>query len=130
MKTIIQLSQVPPSLNSIWRVNTKPKSGKKASMYKVQRYNTWANAAGWEMNTHNINKHRWNIPVYVTVAMRRPNANSDLDNRLKCLGDLLEAHGILENDKLIHGWNAYWSDSLPEGVAVEIAITSADPVAA
>lgn len=28
---------------------------------------------------------------------------------------------------MIEGWNVYWSSSLPDGIAAEIAISDADP---
>lgn len=68
-------------------------------------------------------------PVYVTIAMRRPSANSDLDNRLKGIGDLLQEIGAIANDKHIMGWNAFWFE-LPPGIAAEISIVDAERVAA
>ena len=86
-------------------------------------YVGWAAAVGHQVNRQMEGQPKWTGPVYVTVAMRCPRANSDIDNRLKGLGDLLQAHGVIANDKHIHGWNAFWSDTLPEGIAAEISIT-------
>lgn len=122
MKTIIQLSELPPSVNHIYR---RTKTG----MTKTAKYRAWAKGAGWDAKCtiHGITK--WDCPVFITVAMRRPRANSDLDNRLKGIGDLLQDAGIILNDKQIHGWNVWWTTTLalPDGVAAEISITAADP---
>lgn len=123
MKTRIQLSHLPPSVNHIYRHTRK-------GTFKTEAYNTWANAVGYDISRQMARgkQPRWSQPVYVTLAMRRPvNGTADIDNRLKGIGDLLQSHGIVANDKLIHGWNAYWSDALPSGVAAEISITAADP---
>jgi len=120
MKTRLQLEALPPSVNHIYRHT-------KRGTFKTAEYNTWANAVGYQVNRQMAGQPKWNEPVYVTLAMRRPRANCDVDNRLKGFGDLLQSHGVISNDKLIHGWNAFWSTSLPDGIAAEISITAADP---
>lgn len=119
--TAIRLSTVPPSLNSIWR--SKSRNGI-TTHYRAPKYNKWCRDIGWELKQQPAAKHRWKGPVCVLVAMKRPNVNSDLDNRLKALGDLLQLHGIIENDRLIHQWGAWWCDKLPEGCAVSISIAA------
>ena len=116
MKTRLQLSHLPPSVNHIYRHTRK-------GTFKTTAYVGWAAAVGHQVNRQMEGQPKWTGPVYVTVAMRCPRANSDIDNRLKGLGDLLQAHGVIANDKHIHGWNAFWSDTLPEGIAAEISIT-------
>ena len=64
-------------------------------------------------------------PIYITIAMRRPRSNADIDNRIKPCLDLLQYVKVIQDDKLVEGVNAYWTKSLPEGVAAEIAITPA-----
>lgn len=123
MKTRLTLHCLPPSVNHIYRhTRTGPK--------KTEAYRAWANGEGYAINRQLANQPRFDGPVFVTVAMRRPRANADLDNRLKGIGDLLQECKAIANDKHIHGWNAYWSADLPEGVAAEIAIVEADRVAA
>lgn len=121
MKTRIQLEFLPPSVNNIWRHTRK---NGKPQTYRTAEYQTWLNAVGYQVNRQAAG-HHWTEPVYVTLAMRRPRVNSDVDNRIKGHLDMLEAHGILANDKLVEGVNAYWSRDLPDGVAVEIVISSA-----
>ncbi len=125
MKTRLQLESLPPSVNHIYR-SARSKTTGQVTVYRSAEYNTWANSVGHSVNRQMAGQARWDDRVYVTVAFRR-RANADLDNRLKALGDLLQAHSVITNDKLIDGWNVYWSDALPKGVAVEISITAADP---
>lgn len=126
-KTRLQLEHLPPSVNHIYR-SAKSRATGALKVYRTQEYNTWANAMGYAINRQMAGQARFDGPVYIVVAMRRPRANADLDNRLKPLADLLQGLGVITNDKLIHGWNAYWSNDLPAGIAAEISITAADPV--
>jgi Holliday junction resolvase RusA-like endonuclease len=68
--------------------------------------------------------------VYVTLAMRRPRANSDIDNRIKAILDFLQHIAAIDNDKHVMGVNAFWSADLPDGVAAEISIVQADALEA
>jgi Holliday junction resolvase RusA-like endonuclease len=106
-ETRITLPIIPPSLNGIWR-------GKgNGQVYRADKYTDWITAAGLIVNRQTadrINSPIYTAPVSVTVAMKRPRANADLDNRLKPLGDLLERHHVLSDDKLIHMWIASWAE--------------------
>ncbi len=125
LKTRLQLPYLPPSANHIWR-HTK-RAGKPVT-YVTKEYKTWLNAVGWLSraggSTFSGNPE-WNTPVYITIAMRRPRQNADIDNRIKPILDMLQRFKFLENDKLVEGVNAFWSRSLPEAVAVDITITPA-----
>ncbi len=127
MKTRLQLESPPPSVNHIYR-SARSRADGTVKVYRSQEYNTWANAMGYSVNRQMAGQPRWDGPVFIVVAMRRPRANADLDNRLKPLADLMQTHGVISNDKLIHGWNAFWTNDLPSGIAAEISITAADPV--
>jgi Holliday junction resolvase RusA-like endonuclease len=122
MKTRLKLANLPPSVNALWR---HAKGGK---TYRTREYQTWLNGEGWNLKAQMPGQPKWDQPVFITGAFRRPRANSDLDNRLKGIGDLLQDIGALANDKLINGWNVWWSSDLPEGIAADISITSADPI--
>ena len=124
MKTRLTLHCLPPSVNHIYR----HKRG--GGVVKTEAYRTWANGEGYSLNRQLANQAKFAGPVYVTIAMRRPNSRSDLDNRLKGIGDLLQEVGAISNDKEIMGWNAFWSSSLPAGVAAEISIVQADALEA
>ena len=118
-KTLLTLAELPPSVNSIYRHT-------KRGIFRTDAYNTWANGEGWRLKSQIANQPKWNEPVYIVGRFRRPRTNSDLDNRLKGIADLLQQLGVIENDRLIEGWNVCWSLDLPEGVAAEIALTQAD----
>lgn len=119
MKTTLTLSQLPPSVNHIYRHT-------KRGTFRTAEYNSWANGEGWELKRQMAGQPKWSGPVYIFGRFRRPRSNSDLDNRLKGIADLLQQLGVIENDKLIHGWNVSWSTDLAEGVAAEITIAPAD----
>jgi len=124
MKTKLTLAHLPPSVNAIWRFT---KGGK---MYRTSEYQTWANSEAWTVAAQLRGQHKFTGPVYLTMAMRRPRANSDLDNRLKATIDLLQSLEAIANDKDVMGINAYWTADLPAGVAAEITIVQADALEA
>lgn len=124
MKTRLQLEFVPPSVNHLYRWSRSKASGA-IKCRKSEEYNTWSNAVGHFINRQKAGQPKWNEPVYLTVAIRRPEKARDLDNCQKAIGDLLQDHGVISNDTLIHGWNISWSDHLPQGVAVEIVVSPA-----
>ncbi len=124
MKTRITLSNLPPSVNAIWRFT---KGGR---MYRTREYMTWQNAEGWTVASQLLKQHRFTGPVYITLAMRRRRKNQDGDNLQKAIFDLLESVGAIDNDKNIMGCNWFWSSDLPEGVAAEVSIVQADQLEA
>lgn len=121
MKTKLKFAQLPPSVNHIYRHTRN-------GVRRTEAYNTWANGEGYGLNRQMAGQHRFLGPVYLTIAMRRPRSNADLDNRLKGLVDILQQIGAIANDKLVMGINAFWSASLPAGVAAEISVVDADAV--
>jgi Holliday junction resolvase RusA-like endonuclease len=124
MKSRVTFAHLPPSVNAIWRFT---KAGK---MYRTSEYQTWANSEGWNVRAQMANQHKFTGPVYITLAMRRRRSTQDGDNYQKATFDLLEAVGLIDNDKNIMGCNWYWSNDLPAGVAAEISIVQADAEAA
>jgi Holliday junction resolvase RusA-like endonuclease len=113
----IYLNHLPPSVNSIY-ANVAGRGRIKAARYKE-----WINAVGWTVNPQlSKDTARWTGPVKITVGMIRPRENSDLDNRLKALDDLLQTFGIVSNDKLIYHWDVQWVRHLPGPAKVEITI--------
>jgi len=124
MKTRIHLASLPPSVNAIWR---HTKGGK---TYRTQAYMTWIRGEEWNVQPQLIKQHRFTGPVYVTLAMKRPRANSDIDNRIKAILDFLQHIAAIDDDKNVHGVNAFWTASLPSGVAAEISIVQADQLEA
>lgn len=123
-KTRLTLSQLPPSVNAIWR---HTKGGR---TYRTRDYMTWRNGEAWNLAAQIAGQHKFTGPVYITLAMRRRRANQDGDNYQKATFDLLEHVGAIDNDKNIMGCNWFWSKDLPEGVAAEISIVQADELGA
>lgn len=124
MKTVLRLSQLPPSVNNIWR---HTKGGK---TYRTAAYMTWIRGEEWNIMPQLIGQKRFVGPVYVTIAMKRPRANSDIDNRIKAILDFLQHIGAIDNDKHVYGVNAFWSSNLRAGEAAEISIVQADELGA
>ena len=120
MKTILRLTALPPSVNAIWR---HTRGGK---MYRTTQYMGFLRAEEWNLVPQLKAQHKFTGPVFITIAMRRPRSNADLDNRAKGTLDLLQHVKAIDDDKNVMGLNLYWSRDLPEGVAAEIVITQAD----
>lgn len=124
MKTILRLNALPPSVNAIWR---HTRGGK---MYRTAEYMTFLRGEEWNLVPQLKAQHKFTGPVFITVAMKRPRSNADLDNRAKGTLDLLQHVKAIDNDKHVMGLNLYWSKDLPAGVAAEIVITQADALEA
>jgi Holliday junction resolvase RusA-like endonuclease len=120
MKTRLTLAHLPPSVNALWRYT------RGGHMYRTSEYMTFLRGEEWALVPQLMDQHKFTGPVFITAALRRPRSNSDLDNRIKGLGDLLQHVKAIDNDKNVFGWNVYWSRDLPEGVAAEITIVQAD----
>ena len=120
MKTKLHLATLPPSVNAIWR---HTRGGK---MYRTAEYMTFLRGEEWNLAPQLKGQHKFTGPVFLTIAMKRPRANSDLDNRAKGLLDLLQHVQAIDNDKNVMGLNLFWSADLPAGVAAEITIVQAD----
>jgi len=119
-KTRLTLAHLPPSVNAIWR---HTRGGK---MYRTTQYMGFLRAEEWNLVPQLKTQHKFTGPVFITIAMRRPRSNADLDNRAKGTLDLLQHVQAIDDDKNVMGLNLYWSRDLPEGVAAEIVITQAD----
>lgn len=119
-KTRLTLTALPPSVNAIWR---HTRGGK---MYRTSQYMGFLRAEEWNLVPQLKAQHKFVGPVFITVAMRRPRSNADLDNRAKGTLDLLQHVQAIDDDKNVMGLNLFWSADLPAGVAAEITIVQAD----
>ena len=119
MTTTLTLATLPPSANVIWRTG-------RSGTYRNPKYVAWLNSEGLLLKSQLRGQTKFNEPVYVTMPMRRPRINSDADNRIKPVGDLLQTIGAVSNDKLIDGWKVFWSTTLPKGIAAQIRIEPVD----
>jgi len=104
---------IPPSVNSIY-VNV-PKRGR----VKSGAYVRWIKTAGWELQCQPHPR----VPgrVNVLIEIRRPSANSDVDNRIKATLDLLVSHGVIDDDRNVASVRAVWADIDSCRVTVEAA---------
>lgn len=119
LKTRLTLAQLPPSVNHIYRHTRN-------GVRRTEAYLTWANGEGYTVNRQLAGQHKFVGPVYITLAMRRPRSNADIDNRIKGILDLMQSSGAIDNDKNVLGVNAYWTVNLAPGIAAEISIVQAD----
>ena len=123
-KTRLTLESLPPSANAIWRHTRGGKT------YRTAEYMTFLRCEEWGLVPQLKTQHKFVGPVFITIAMKRPRSNADLDNRAKAALDLLQHVQAIDNDKHVMGLNLYWSRDLPEGVAAEITIVQADALEA
>src|SRR5262249_47521125 len=80
---------------------------------KTDGYRAWLEEAGWELKQQRISRILG--PVGLTVFAGLTDRPRDLDNLLKALGDLLQAHGIVESDARICEIFARWDQGVPNG---------------
>lgn len=119
-KTRFHLISLPPSVNALWRFTREGK------MYRSSEYTRWRMGEGINLKAQLRSQRKFTGPVFITLAMRRPRTNADLDNRGKACLDLLQHVGAIENDKFVMGLNLFWTADLPAGVAAEVSIVEAD----
>lgn len=103
----------PISTNVLWR----PRPG---GMCKSQAYKDWLTEAGLVLNTQRPGKVEgpYALTIRVTKAWK-----GDCDNCCKAVGDLLQTHGVIENDRLCQRVLIERSD-VP-GVSVLVCSTTA-----
>jgi crossover junction endodeoxyribonuclease RusA len=84
----------PISTNDIWKPVNR---GKYASLVLSKAYLAWQAEAGFKLNTQRpgIVEGPYAVTIKVSHKWR-----GDLDNASKATSDLLQAHGVIENDKL------------------------------
>lgn len=110
----------PPSVNRLWKIG-------RGKMYRSPEYVKWLTEAGWEIAAQkpalpikSISGH-YSLIVRLRLGSRRKGA--DLDNFSgKALSDLLQKHGITQNDSLCIKFFARWDDNLP--VACRVTVRS------
>ena len=110
-RTALELP-IPPSVNALWRFG----GGK---VYRSAEYVAWIEAAGWELKT----QKPINIPSPVAVRLKGglPEKPRDLDNVAKAALDLLQAHGVIENDVAVVDLRMRWDRTVPTGrVQIEL----------
>jgi crossover junction endodeoxyribonuclease RusA len=97
---------IPPSANKLWR-----RAGDR--VHRSAEYMGWTKTAGWEL----LAQRPVSLPGSVKLVVRAglPPRPRDLDNLLKALCDLLEEHGIVENDASVTDIDARWDRTVATG---------------
>lgn len=107
-----KLDTAPPSTNGLFR-NVRGRG-----RVKTDRYKKWRDKASWEIRLQHKGPPL-DGPTALTLSMRRPRANADLDNHLKAAIDALEEGGAIANDKQISCITAAWADH--EGCQITVS---------
>ena len=100
---VIHTKHIAPSQNGCYR--NVPKIGRA----KTKRYREWAAAAGWDMKGKGSVKGPYVLTITIDRAKRH--RLSDIMNREKVVSDLLQEHGIIENDNLCERGTVQWGEA-------------------
>jgi Holliday junction resolvase len=101
----------PVSSNDVW---TRTKSG----IRKSDEYKAWLSHAGLILNRQKPKPIKGGYLILIE-ACRPDQRRRDIDNIIGSVSDLLQAHGVIENDCLCEQVTARWVKSC-EGVRVTI----------
>lgn len=83
---------LPPSTNKLFA--NVPGKGR----IRTKAYKQWRHDAGWELKAQRPTPVAGNVAVAIHVPQ---SMRGDVDNRLKALLDLLVAHHVIEDDRLV-----------------------------
>jgi Holliday junction resolvase RusA-like endonuclease len=75
------------------------------------KYRAWKEEAGWMLQSQRPKPIKGHY--HLTIAV--PPSRGDVDNRAKAVGDLLQAHGVVENDRLATHVLTTIDPSVPKG---------------
>lgn len=96
----------PPSVNNLF-VNVPGKGRIKSADYR-----NWIATAGWMLKAQRPASIKGGYRVLILVGPTR----ADLGNCEKALSDLLQTHGVIENDRLCQGIALERSNDVPKDV--------------
>lgn len=95
---------IPPSVNAAHGNN---KTGVGRGRYNTKIYKAWIKEAGLELLIQKPKKLKGHFTASIIVDESQ-RGQSDIDNRIKPIFDLLQKHGTIYNDRLCDGYSAYW----------------------
>lgn len=95
---------MPISTNRIWR--SVVRDGKPGSI-KSAEYRAWIEEAGHVLNTQGPGLVKGKYELRLTISER---CRIDIDNCIKCVNDLLQKMGVVENDRLCRSLKVKFSD--------------------
>lgn len=82
---------VPPSVNQLWAPNGY------GGMRRTALYEEWIEDAGWQL----VRQHPGRVPGAYDILIEIPVfSKADPDNLSKACCDLLQGHGVINNDRL------------------------------
>lgn len=87
--TVIDLP-LPPSTNGLFAGKTR--------RYRSPAYETWLEAAGWQIRAQRPEPVMGRVHLLIEVAEPKTKRATDLSNRLKATEDILVKYGIIEGD--------------------------------
>jgi Holliday junction resolvase RusA-like endonuclease len=84
----------PVSVNDLWKPGRR---GDHVTIIRSPKYNAWFSEAGYMLNSQRpgMVEGPYALTIKVTAASK-----IDLGNVEKAVSDLLQAHGVIENDRL------------------------------
>lgn len=97
------ITEIPPSTNGLFATVGNRR-------VRTAKYRAWSEAARWEVLAQKPRKIIG--PVALDVRVKRPNARSDVGNRLKALEDLLTGL-VYADDKQIQIITIAWDATAP-----------------
>jgi len=117
--TVVRIASqhVPPSSNAAYANN----KGKGKGRFRTAEYRTWAVAMGYDLNAAMRSQKPITGPysIEITIDRSRRHKLSDIMNREKVVSDILQEHGVIENDNLCESGTVKWG-SAQGGIVIEI----------
>lgn len=117
--TVVRIASqhVPPSSNAAYANN----KGKGRGRIRTAEYRTWAVAMGYDLNAAMRSQKPITGPysIEITIDRSRRHKLSDIMNREKVVSDILQEHGVIENDNLCECGTVKWGDA-HGGIVIEI----------
>jgi Holliday junction resolvase RusA-like endonuclease len=103
---------MPISVNRLWAGNGQ------GSLRTTAAYKAWINEAGWALIEQHPGCVHGRYRLHIEIS--RTGTKADLGNFEKGVSDLLQAHGVIENDRLAEEIHIAWSDELTNQCRVTI----------
>jgi Holliday junction resolvase RusA-like endonuclease len=99
---------IPPSVNRLWRV-----SGRR--VHRSARYVAWQRSAGWELQVQKPAPFPADATIGLNIRAGMTSKRRDIDNLAKAICDLMQAHGVIDNDAAVKDLRLTWDDSIEPG---------------
>lgn len=80
------------------------------SFHRSDRYRIWRQAAGVMLNAQRPGRVAGRYTI--TLLVNRARTKMDLDNSVKSVSDILQAHGVIDNDRHAEEIHLRWSDAI------------------